>query len=428
MCQLYGIAASPRSTLTTARSVVGGKGNLAELAGVVKIGIQFRGPLKIAMFADCYHPVINGVVTSIDILKMGLASLGHTVELFVPAKPGFSDRDPSIHRFFSVTVPIHKESRFSFFNPWRHIALLRRIGPDVIHVHTPFNLGALGVWSSDRLRIPYVITHHTLWEEYVHYVPLISQRFLRKSAISLGRYLCNHAGAVIAPSDDVRARLLEQGVTKPIEVIPTGIDTEVFEKGDPERVRAELGIGAHDKVAVYAGRMGKEKSLDFLLDAFELVLRTLPDARLLMLGGGPEKDNLEAHAAEIGIADRVVFTGYVPRTRIVDYLQTARVFLFASTTETQGLVSLEAQAAGVPVVAVRASGSSEAVEDGVTGFLVTRDKNVFAEAAVRVLTDEALQRRLAVQACDRARTFSSTAMAQKTVALYSAAIRARAVR
>jgi glycosyltransferase involved in cell wall biosynthesis len=361
------------------------------------------------------------VVTSIDILKKKLESLGHEVALFVPSGPGVRDNDLSVHRFFSVTVPIHKESRFSIFNPFGHVKRLRRLGPDVIHVHTPFNLGALGVWSSDRLRIPYVFTHHTLWEEYVHYVPLVSQRLLRRTAIGICRYFCNHSGGVIAPSDEVRDRLLEQGVTTRVEVIPTGIDVELFHEGDPERVRRELGWGPEVPIAIYAGRMGKEKSIDFVLDAFKRMREEMPEARLLLLGGGPEQVNLEEHARRIGIIESVRFTGYVPRASMVDYLQAARVFLFASTTETQGLVSLEAQAAGIPVVAVRASGSNEAVRDGETGFLVEADREVFAQAALRLMRDDRLQARLGSQARAWANACSSQRMADRHLELYRAA-------
>lgn len=374
------------------------------------------------MFADCYHPVINGVVTSIDILKNKLDSLGHDVELFVPAKSGYEDKDLSVHRFFSVTVPIHKESRFSVFNPWRHISRLRKLEPEVVHIHTPFNLGGLGVWSSQKLRIPYVFTHHTLWEEYVHYVPLVSQRLLRRTAIGICRYFCNRSGGVVAPSDEVKARLLEQGVTQRIDVIPTGIDVELFEQGDPERVRRELGVQPDEPLAIFAGRMGKEKSIDFVLDAFKLVLEKVPRARILLLGGGPEKVNLEQHARQAGISDRVIFTGYIARNKMVDYFQASRVFLFASTTETQGLVSLEAQSAGTPVVAVRASGSNEAVRHERTGFLVEQDRQVFADAAVRVLTDDDLRCELSRRAREWAHACSSQAMADRHLELYRAAV------
>lgn len=373
------------------------------------------------MFADCFHPVVNGVVTSIDILRAKMVSLGHTVTLFVPTAPGRITDDPDVHRFWSFAAPVHKESRFALPLPLSSLGRVRAWRPDIIHIHTPFSLGMLGTYASCHHQVPYVFTHHTLFEEYVHYVPLVSQRYLRGLAVGLCRGYCNRSSGVIAPSDEVKSRLLEQGVTQAIEVIPTGIDVEVFELGDPARVRAELGLRDDQPVAIFAGRMGKEKSIDFLLEAFERVARNLPDARLLLLGGGPEQDALERRARALGLGERAIFTGYVPRARMVDYLQAARVFVFASATETQGLVSLEAQAAGIPVVAVRASGSNEAVRDQQTGFLVERDLDVFADATLRLLTDDALQTRMATAARTWAHACSSQSMADRTLALYRAA-------
>lgn len=373
------------------------------------------------MFADCYHPVVNGVVTSIDILRARLVSLGHEVTLFVPAVPGRVADDAQVHRFYSFVVPIHKESRFALPAPPASVIGLRSWRPDIIHIHTPFSLGSFGLYASRHHRVPFVFTHHTLFEEYVHYVPILSQRFLRSVAVGLCRFYCNRSSGVIAPSDEVRTRLLEQGVTQGVEVIPTGIDVEIFEKGDPARVRTELGLPPEAPVAVFAGRMGKEKSIDFVIDAFERVAQNLPDARLLLLGGGPEQSALQQRTRALGLGERAIFTGYVPRVRLVDYLQTARVFVFASTTETQGLVSLEAQAAGIPVVAVRASGSNEAVRDQQTGFLVERDLGCFADATLRLLTDDDLQARMAAQARTWAHACSSRSMADRTLALYRAA-------
>ena len=370
------------------------------------------------MFADCFHPVVNGVVTSIDILRSKLVSLGHEVTLYVPTAPGRTTDDRAVHRFWSFAAPVHKESRFALPFPLSSLGRVRTWRPDIIHIHTPFSLGVMGLYASRHHRVPYVFTHHTLFEEYVHYVPLVSQPLLRGLAVSLCRGFCNRSGGVIAPSDEVRERLLEQGVTRRIEVIPTGIDVEIFERGEPARVRAELGLRDDQPVAIFAGRMGKEKSIDFLLDAFAHVVETLPDARLILLGGGPEQAALERRARAVGLGDRAIFTGYVPRNQMVSYLQAARVFVFASTTETQGLVSLEAQAAGIPVVAVRASGSNEAVRDQETGFLVEGDLGTFADATLRLLTDDALQARMAAQARTWAHACSSQSMADRTLALY----------
>ena len=377
--------------------------------------------MKIAMFSDCWHPVINGVVTSMDILRKELVRCGHEVELYVPGPAGGPGLEPGVHRFWSFAAPVHPESRFSMPWPLRSLTQLTRQRPDVIHVHTPFNLGLLGIALARLQGIPYVFTHHTLWEEYVHYVPFLSQAMLRRIAIAGCRSLCNASRGVIAPSAEVRDRLLEQGVTRSIEVIPTGIDLEAFAHPQPERVRQALGIAPEVPLLVYAGRMGKEKSLDFLLDAFARIAAIHPTVQLLMVGGGPEKQALESLAQRLGVAPRVHFTGYVDRSRLLDYYGAGRAFVFASTTETQGLVSLEAQASGTPVVAVRASGSSEVVADERSGFLVEGDPAAFAAATLRILDDDALRDRLARGALEQAWSFSGARMGERMLSLYGEA-------
>ena len=377
------------------------------------------------MFADCWHPAINGVVTSLDILCARLERLGHEVELFVPAWPNTPPDPPRVHRFVSLCLPsIHRESRFSLPLPWSNMRRLAQVRPDVIHVHTPFNLGQLGTWAARRLGIPYVFTHHTLWEKYVHYVPLLSRRLLQAAAISLCRRMCNRAALVITPSHEVCDRLRTQGVVRPIEVIPTGIDTAVFQGGEPDRVRGALGIPPGEPVALYAGRLAREKSVDVLLHAFAEVVRSVPRAHLVVVGGGPEQEMLERLSQRLGLRDTnsVHFTGYQPRPELVHYFKMARVFMFASTTETQGLVSLEAQAAGCPVVAVRASGSSEAVLHGKTGFLVPNEVSALATSTRRLLVDDSLQQAMAECAEQWAWSASSLEMASRTLAVYTRAV------
>lgn len=376
------------------------------------------------MFADSWHPAINGVVTSLEILRASLQGEGHEVDLLVPGVRGRIERDPKVHPFVSVPLPIHRESRFSLPCPWTHVRRLERSRPDVVHIHTPFNLGLLGQWLSGRLRIPYVFTHHTLWEEYVHYVPLVSRRLLRRMAVSVCRRMCDRAALVIAPSHDVAVRLRAQGVTRPIEVIPTGIDVERFRSGNARATRDSLGIEPDEPLALYVGRLAREKSLDLVIDAFHAIARTIPRSRLIVVGDGPERPALEEQARALGLLDtrRVVFTGYVPRGDLVHYFKAARVFLFASGTETQGLVSLEAQAAGCPVVAVRATGSSEAVLHEETGFLVPADREAFAAAACRLLLEDSLQASMSERAVRRAESASSREMVGHTLAAYTRAL------
>jgi glycosyltransferase involved in cell wall biosynthesis len=380
--------------------------------------------MRVALFADCYRPVINGVVTSIESLYRGLAAAGNEVLLFVPSQPGYRESDPNIRRFASVTFPYHKEERFCFPWPPGHFSALARARVDVVHLHTPFNLGLYGLAAARALGLPRVFTHHTLWEEYVHYIPLPAAP-MRKLAIALCRAFCNSCQAVIAPSAEVRQRLIEQGTVRPIRVVPTGIDTELFQRGDPAGPRGELGLRPEQKLFLYIGRLGKEKSLDFLLQAFAEANRRDSSLRLALIGGGPEAPNIEALGRELSRDGSITFLGYRKRAQLRDYLAAARGFLFASETETQGLVLLEAQAGGLPVVAVRASGVNEAVDAGASGTLVASgDREAFVSGVLALAHDEELWRRQSARAAEWVQAFSLGAMARQHEEVYRQAAHA----
>lgn len=376
--------------------------------------------MRVAMFCDCYIPVINGVVTSIACLKAALEAEGHTVTLYVPAVPKHRDTDSAIHRFTSFVWPLQPEERFSIPWPPKTMREFKADDCDVIHVHTPFNVGLLGWWKAWRAGRPMVFTHHTLWEEYVHYLPM-PRSWGRAIALGLCGFFFRRSRRIIAPSEEVRARLVSQGVRRPVEVIPTGIDPELFHGGDASRVP----VAPDERLFLFIGRVGKEKSIDFVLKAFAEVLKEEPRYRLILIGDGPERAALENQARQLGLGDRCQFLGYQPRADLKHYLAAARGFLFASLTETQGLVSLEAQAGGVPVVGVRASGTSEAVKDGHTGFLLEPgDLKGFKDAILRLGRDDELYSRLHENAAVWAEGFSSKEMAHKMEDAYKAALEA----
>lgn len=381
--------------------------------------------MRVAMFADCYHPVINGVTTSIELLGRALREEGHEVLLFAPGVPGYRDAEPHVRRFASVVFPLHPEERVSFPWPWAHLQEAIRFRPDVVHIHTPFNVGLMGWFVAARTGAPRLFTHHTLFEEYLHYVP-VPPTLMRPVAIAIARWFWNTSAVVIAPSEEVKARQLEQGIRRPLHVIPTGIDIDSFESGDPAGPRAELGLGPEDRLLLYMGRVAREKSLDFLLEAFADATQRDPRLRLAVIGDGPERPALEAIAQGLGLTGKAHFLGYRPRGDLRHYLAAARAFVFASQTETQGLVSLEAQSAGVPVVAVRASGTNEAVAPDVGGLLVEPgDREGFCREMVRVGTDDTLRARLSQGARVFVEGFSTRTMAHRTLSAYGEALALR---
>ena len=373
--------------------------------------------MKVAIFSDCYFPTINGVVTSIKLQLEALRELGHEVDLYCPryAKP--HQDDEFTHRLSAFPFPFHKAEQVTL--PWPP-SVMKRFWTqpyDVVHLQTPFNLGMMGLTAAWCRRIPRVFHHHTLWEEYVDYLP-IPKKATRQASIAVCRWLAMRCQAVISPSNQVRERFAAQGVTRPIDVIPTGIRGADFRDGTP---RKELREG--DEVCLYMGRLAHEKSLDVVIRVFAAVHEKRPQTRLWLVGDGPARGALEQQVKEAGLAEACRFFGFVDRSTLKDFVASARLFLFASQTETQGLVLLEAQAGGLPVVAVRASGVDEAVDPGVTGFMLEPgDEAGMVEGALQLLASEKLYKEFSQAAENWSSGFSIEQMGAALVKTYQRAI------
>lgn len=374
--------------------------------------------MRIAQFSDCYTPRINGVTTSIQVLKKALEREGHEVHLFVPRYHRPQPEESNVHRIGSVYMPLQPEDRMGL--PWPPSQMRRLFGQkfDIIHVHTPFNMGWMGYTKALLGRTPMVFTHHTLWEEYAHYLKVVPLKVGRWVGKQLCDFYFRRARAVVMPSQEVAQAILPR-LRCPYRVIPTGISCQDLQNGDAHKARQELQLDSEDGLFLYVGRMGKEKSIDFLLKAFRDYRRAGGRSHFALIGGGPELEGLKRMTHELGIQQHCHFIGYRQRDRLKDYLAAARIFLFASQTETQGLVLLEAAAAGVPVVAVRATGVNEAVEPDGSGLLTSPGNlEEFTAALSKVDQDRGLRRSLSERARHWAEGFSDHEMSRKMADLY----------
>jgi len=359
--------------------------------------------------------MLGGVPTAVETIRRGLAALGHEAVIIAPRMAGADDSGASVVRVPAIPAPTYPD--FALPLPLGP-TLTRRLldlGLDVFHAHHPFLLGVSARRLARAAGRPLVFTYHTLYERYAHYVPLpggiVGRRAIRRSA-----GFADTADLVLAPSEFVARRLRAQGVRRPIEMLPTGVELDRFRPGDRAAARHALGLPAADRVLLYVGRLDREKNLAFLLDAVARV--TAPRTRLLLVGRGTLSATLRQVAADLGLGDRVEFRGGVTPDRVAPYYQAADVFVFASVTETQGLAVLEASACGLPVVAVRASGIEEVVAEGVSGLLVPEDPAVFASAVSQILADGDLASKLATGAREAAMPFGSTTLIARLVDLY----------
>jgi glycosyltransferase involved in cell wall biosynthesis len=278
-------------------------------------------------------------------------------------------------------------------------------------------LGQAAVNKAQELDLPLVFTFHTRYREYSHYVSL-NQDFVKEAIdLWLGEYMqkCHH---IVAPSDSMKQMLADvYGVTTQITTIPTGINLAPYQAADGRRIRQERGWG-QDKVLMSIGRLAKEKNWETLLAAAAQVMQKREDVRLVLIGDGDERKALTKYARQLGIAERVEFTGQIPFAAVPHYLKAADLFCFASITETQGLVTMEALAADLPVVAVAATGTGDIVEHGQQGLLTDNDSHALAGAIEQVIGDEALRHRFKQAARARANAFDTKLQAQRLVVVY----------
>lgn len=369
---------------------------------------------RVGLFTDVYFPNPNGVTTSVYLLLRELRRMGHEAWVIAPRHPEAPEGEEGVIRVPSVAYPFYEGQQIALPS-----ARYLPTEFELIHTHTPLTLGVWGLRIARNKGLPHVSTFHTHYEKYAHYVPGLAILDKYTGIVPrLAKAFYNRVEVVIAPTKPVKHLAESYGIERPIRIIPTGIDNRLLEEA-PLPSPSPWPEGKRRLITV--GRLGKEKSFDVVLKAVAELAKKA-DVFLVHIGEGPELHALKHLAEALGIAERVRFLGPVPYGKIGGYYRMAELFLFASETETQGLVVWEAQAMGVPVVAVGAEGVLEGVEEGKTGYLVPPgDFQALAEKAWDLLMDEEKRRRFSLQARAWALERSAERIAEKIVAVYDEA-------
>lgn len=375
--------------------------------------------MKIGIFTDSFKPYTSGVVTSICTFREELEKLGHNICIFAPSYPGYNEKEEGVYRYYSVPSPTNPDYTLALpIFPGMN-SLLKRLDLDIIHVHSPFTMGRVGLHYARRYDIPIIFTYHTLYDQYVHYVP-VAQDLARDVTIKYSKHFCNQCDHIIVPSREVESILGNYDIKTPRSVIPTGVPIEKFNFGDRNWLRTHYNIPEQKQILLFVGRLTKEKNLDFLLDAFKIIHGELPDTTLVLTAQGPLEGELKSHAQNLGLSlERdVIFTGALPFDTLVNVYYSSDLFVFSSVTETQGLVLIEAMAAGLPVVAVKAFGVQDMVDDGINGYLTPCEIQPFAQSVCRLLKDDKTYHTFSRNALLKADSLSSHNMAKQLEAVY----------
>lgn len=379
--------------------------------------------MNILMVTNTFLPHVGGVARSVTGFTAEFRKRGHRVVVVAPIFEGIPERETDVVRIPAVQNFNGSDFSVPVLATGKVFSALKTFPAQVVHAHHPFLLGDTALRFAATRDIPVVFTHHTMYEKYTHYVPGDSPR-LKRFVLDLVTGYCNLCDSVIAPSRTVAEEIVSRGVKVPVNVIPTGVNVEVFGKGDGGAFRKRVGIPPDAFLVGHVGRLAPEKNLGFLTEAMVRFLLMNRGARFFLAGEGPMRKVIEQTFADRGLSDRFHSRGIMDFPELASAYRGMDVFAFSSRSETQGMVLTEAMAAGTPVVALDASGVREVVQDKENGRLLPReDQEEFVSALswVAGLSPEE-RRRLGEGVARTVASFSLSNTAEDTLALYASLI------
>lgn len=343
--------------------------------------------MKILLISDVYFPRVNGVSTSIRTFTEQLQSLGHVVHLIAPdygvEADGLNAKDETwITRVPARSIYFDPEDKLMKYSEiFKCLPSLKSQQFDLVHIHTPFIAHYAGLKLGKLLQIPVVETYHTFFEDYLHhYLPWMPKNLAKCLARLISKNQCNQVDAIVAPSQPMLDVLRTYGVNTQAEVIATGLQAHSFAAADGDAFRQQYGIEVARPMLLYVGRVAFEKNIHFLLKMVKQLSVIMPEILFVIAGEGPAEASLHAAVSTLGIENNVQFIGYLNREKELNACyKAADIFIFASKSETQGLVLLEAMAQGTPVVAIAELGTASILVEGEGAMIAPEDEAAFMQ-------------------------------------------------
>lgn len=378
--------------------------------------------MRIGLFTDTYYPQINGVATSVYLLKKYLEQEGNEVFVCTTSDPLVTR--PEHHVYRTKSIPFVSERRVGQFYSNRLAHLAEEHRPEIIHTHTEFPLGIFGRTLAHNFEIPHIHTYHTIYEDYTHFIVKFgSLQTVAKAATRLmSKTFCNSANEVIVPTAKVKDLLRSYDVERPIHVLPTGIELDRFDpknftQTDIRAAREEIGLSDEHFVLLNIGRVSEEKNLAEVIIYNAPLLQANEHWRLVLIGNGPDLEEYRKLAGTLGISDRVIFAGARPWDKIGLYYQVGDVFVSASQSETQGLTYIEAMAAGLPVLARRDPCLNLVIDEGTTGYMYDSESEYVLQVK-RLAESAELREGMSRKSLAKAANFSVQTFARRMLSLY----------
>lgn len=386
--------------------------------------------MRIGLFTDTYPPYINGVSTSVMMLKNGLEKLGHTVYVVTVNSESFSYRsEDNVLMIPGVPIGI-LDYRLTSLYPMKAKKIIKSWNLDVIHSHTEFGVGSFARFFSKQYNIPLVHTYHTMYEEYIYY---ITKGYFdgpsKKLVEYLTLFLCDKTvEELIVPTKKAYDLFKNKyKVKRNVHIIPTGIDVKRFykeniDKKEKEALRKDIGLNKNDYVVMFVGRIAKEKNIEFLINAHKKLIKKNKNAKLVIVGDGPDVKDLFELVDKNKLNKNVIFTGKVSWDKVPIYYALCDVFVTSSTSETQGLTVIEAMAASKPVVAIKDESFEIVIENEKNGLFFTNEKE-YINLIEKLYNDKEYANKIGRKACDKAKLYSEKAYAKNVLEIYNMVIK-----
>ena len=389
--------------------------------------IENKDVLNIAMFTNNYFPFIGGVPISIARLTKGLRRKGHNVVIFAPKYPLETLEEPNVIRCNLLIY--YKTKPFDFaivniFSPKIEKTFLAE-NFDVIHVHHPFWMGSKGLELGKKYGLPVVLTYHTRLEKYSHNLPILKQTFENIVSHKLIQIFSQKCDGIIAPTNSAKEYLANIGVSRSKTVLPTGVDFDLYDNIDLKKIdlinkKYKL---KNEVILCSVSRLTEEKNIYFLLKGIKRIKDNSKVAfKCIIIGDGPEKENILKNIENEGLKDTVILVGSVSPKEVCEYYMASDIFVFSSQSETQGIVILEAMAGKCAVVAIRSSGIDDIIHNGYNGFKTKADLDMWSEKVIYLMETPEILKEMSQNAYDFSNKFSLEAMAETTVEVYQKAI------
>ena len=382
--------------------------------------------MKIAFFTNNYLPNVYGVPMSVETFRQEFESLGHEVFIFAPNYSDYQDINKNVFRYPSVDINIKFRLPLGIPYSFKMDKILENLDIDIIHSQHPNLLGSAAMRWAKKKNNPLVFTWHTLYDQYTNFVPFLPAKMVAKWVIKNAVKYANKADVVVVPTESVTPIIQNWGVKNKIVPIATGVVEKEFLNPNRNKIREKYGVKEDEILLLLVSRLTEEKNINFLFDAAIETLKKNKNTKLMLAGEGYLLPNLKEKTKEENLEEKIIFVGIVEREELKNYYAAGDIFVYASKSETQGMIITEAMHMGLPIVAVKATGVESLVENGINGILISEDSKEFISAVKKLIEDKGLREKMSLESARIAKEkYTSKICAAKMLEVYSEAIKCK---